>query len=73
MTIRGYEQAWQVRDHLVALKRERLNAVPGKTVIIDREIARFTEELECIREADKARIKAEFEAADRAVDEAANV
>ena len=73
MAIFGYEQPWQVRAHLAGLKKERLSAVPGKTVIIDREIARFTAELERIKDEEKKRIKREAAELERAADEAANV
>lgn len=71
--ILGYEEPWQVRAHLAGLKKERLSAVPGKTVAIDREIARFTAELERIRAEEKKRIRDEAAELDCAADEAANV
>lgn len=73
MPIFGYEQPWHVRAHLAGLKKERLSAVPGKTVGIDAEIARFTAELERIRAEEKKRIRDEAVELDRAADEAANV
>lgn len=65
--IPGYELKWQVRDHLAALRRERGIAVPGKEIIIDREIERFEAELKRICEEEKAAILA------RAADEAASI
>jgi hypothetical protein len=69
----GYEEKWQVRDHLAALRRERGIAVPGKEILIDREIERFQAELERILAEESARIKAKAEADEEAARAAAGL
>jgi hypothetical protein len=71
--IPGYELKWQVRDHLLALKRERGIAVPGKEIIIDREIERFQEELDRLVAEERAQLKAKYEAEEAAAKAAAGL
>jgi hypothetical protein len=73
VTIPGYELKWQVRDHLLALKRERGTAVPGKEIIIDREIERFQKELDRLNAAELAEIKARYAAEEAAAKAAAGL
>jgi hypothetical protein len=71
--IAGYEQLWQVRDHLNGLKKERRTAIPGREIIIDREIERFETELARLIAEQQERLKAKFEAEEAAARAAAGL